>query len=1283
MPPYHLRHPASLSRVTVHVPSPTKKMAAAAIFVLLYAIVLPWVYSTVGEPYNTALKELSSIEAKNRGGATVKMDKAKSKKHKEVLDAGGVSVMNFDEVDDDEENAFGSRRVKQKRRKERKKLKKKLKKDGKADTEIAKLTVDPVLEAIEEKERLPSAFLPSALSSFTFFFLATATALFFLLQKWMVWFRVFVFFDHHSGPIHGECYVQITPPSHRGKPAVTKLLPRSSATGGHFQFVFQRQKYTVYPAGSKEHDAGSASPSSQKTQSDTVMSAEEESTVITGQGHKNGTVRLIACPVTEPLETYRSWKGLGRREVKRQSDVYGPNVLAVELPRFIDLWFERLLSPISVFQLFSAALWLLDAYWQYTMMTLVQILILESTTVFQRLKTLKTLKGMSVTAFDVHTYREGKWILESSQKLVPGDLISLKLTKPPTSTSTDKGAVVPAGQTAPKNAKPPVSVNAASNIVPCDCVIVRGSAVVNEATLTGESIPQMKDSLGHTKKVSSSRLSVESSSKEKEAHISSGQNLDMSGEHRVHTLFSGTSLVATSSGYKDVNPGDIEIPCPPDGGCTCYVLRTGFNSSQGKLVQLIEFSTESVSGDARETTMALLLLLCFALMSSGYVLKKGLEQGDRTTHELMIKCVIILTSVVPRQLPLQMAFAVNQAILALNKKAIMCTEPYRVPICGKTTHCIFDKTGTLTTDQMLPIGIVNASSSKAKGNVNKLVQPLEPVLQAKGAVSMVLGACHSIIHVEGAGMMGDPIETAALKGIGWSYNAASSTASPGDWQSAKVALDKIEVELRARPNDKGLLKRKELLEKTIEERKVAGQKSPVKSVKILHRHHFASKLKRMSVVARVESNLSSTSADEFSGYYCLVKGAPEAIKSLMADGAVPDWYDRTVFDLTHRGFRVLGLAYRKCDGIGSSSTATKLARNEVEANLQFAGFIAFECKNRADSEIVVKALRQSNHVVAMATGDNALTALHVGRKVGICDPEKPYLVLTERADENPAVHWETTPSPDDEGAQVEKIPFTVSSLVALAKKYSLATTESALDKAGAIDDKVWDHVDQICIFARMSPQGKARVIRSMQTRQGHSVFMCGDGGNDVGALKQADVGLALLSGYGNTNTTGANSDSKDAAKAGEGNAENLLNQTTKELQKRSARANAKVKDLLNKKRIELTKKVQGEWLQEEIAKRKARGDTGIFSYAGAMKDATTRMQRELMVEKRRLSKIHGNVFDDKPPSIESLLDGAGGDDTSIIRPGDASIAAPFTSRQPSIKSAIDLIRQGRCTLLRQ
>merc|ERR1719393_866031 len=35
----------------------------------------------------------------------------------------------------------------------------------------------------------------------------------------------------------------------------------------------------------------------------------------------------------------------------------------------------------------------------------------------------------------------------------------------------------------------------------------------------------------------------------------------------------------------------------------------------------------------------------------------------------------------------------------------------------------------------------------------------------------------------------------------------------------------------------------------------------------------------------------------------------------------------------------------------------------------------------------------------------------------------------------------------------------------------------------------------------------------------------------------------------------------------------------------------------------------------------------------------------------------------------------------MVRPGDASVAAPFTSRQPSVRHIVDLIRQGRCTLL--
>jgi cation-transporting ATPase 13A1 len=77
---------------------------------------------------------------------------------------------------------------------------------------------------------------------------------------------------------------------------------------------------------------------------------------------------------------------------------------------------------------------------------------------------------------------------------------------------------------------------------------------------------------------------------------------------------------------------------------------------------MIEFSQQSVSGNIKETGMALVLLFVFAIIASGYVLKVGLEKKEKTTHELLLKCVIIITSVVPRQFPMQVTIFYNRFI---------------------------------------------------------------------------------------------------------------------------------------------------------------------------------------------------------------------------------------------------------------------------------------------------------------------------------------------------------------------------------------------------------------------------------------------------------------------------------------------------------------------------------------------------------------------------------------------------------------------------------------------
>lgn len=456
----------------------------------------------------------------------------------------------------------------------------------------------------------------------------------------------------------------------------------------------------------------------------------------------------------------------------------------------------------------------------------------------------------------------------------------------------------------------------------------------------------------------------------------------------------------------------------------------------GQLMRTILYSTERVTANNLETFLFILFLLVWAVAASVYVLREGLADPDRDRFKLLLNCVMILTSVVPPELPMELTIAVNASLVALMRKKVCCTEPFRIPLAGKVTTCCFDKTGTLTSDHMQLEGVAGS-----KGREGELV---EEVATLPPPVLRVLAACQSLVQVDGA-LVGDPVEKAALAAAGWHCR--------GDHVSGATSAGK-------------------------------------ESVQIMHRFHFTSALKRMSTVVKVERTGQDAS------WWVLMKGAPEVVVTHLA--AAPPHYERCYKQHAAAGARVLAMAYRELPKDTTSMSLRHLPRDDAEAGLHFAGFAVLRSPLKPDSEPALRMLRASQHQLIMITGDAPLTACHAAREVHIV--VRDVLILTPLPG---ALVWR---SPDD---SLEE-PFDPDPYAAcqLAEDYDLCVTGdglTALQAAGA--ERAYIPYTQV--FARVTPEQKELVVKTLRAA-GLAVLMCGDGTNDVGALKGAHVGVALL-----------------------------------------------------------------------------------------------------------------------------------------------------------------------------
>uniref|UniRef100_A0A8C9TPL4 ATPase cation transporting 13A2 n=1 Tax=Scleropages formosus TaxID=113540 RepID=A0A8C9TPL4_SCLFO len=516
--------------------------------------------------------------------------------------------------------------------------------------------------------------------------------------------------------------------------------------------------------------------------------------------------------------------------------------------------------------------------------------------------------------------------------------------------------------------------------------------------------------------------------------------------HRRHTLFCGTQVIQ-AKGRRQGSRGGLAV-----------VTRTGFFTAKGSLINSILYPQPISFRFYQDALKFLLILGILALAGTIYSIVV-LSMSKTTWVELLVRALDIVTIVVPPALPAAMTTGTIYAQSRLKKSGVFCISPPRINVCGKVSVFCFDKTGTLTEEGLDVWGIMEGSGS----GFAELVP--DPRLLPPGPLLSALASCHSVALLEGQ-LLGDPLELKMIESTGW---VRVSSGCPGN------SFGNVRVLAVMRPPAS------ELQPAGI----VGNPPGECEPVAIVQRFPFSSSLQRMSVVT---VGLGGSNALVF------LKGAPEMVASLCVKDSVPAQFSDTLRHFASEGFRVLALAYKPLN----ESCVKTIERGTVESSLRFLGLLVMKNQVKPESAGVIGTLKQAHLRTVMVTGDNILTAVNVARTCGMMQSE-------ERV-----IYVHATP-PGNHSQPTLRFHLGESSRAAEQDGLTQVNFSGFLGSSdfSVLAALLWLQVlMRGTVYARMAPEQKTQLVKELQ-KLNYRVGMCGDGANDCGALRAADVGVSL------------------------------------------------------------------------------------------------------------------------------------------------------------------------------
>eukprot|EP00917_Polyrhabdina_sp_WS-2016_P005835 GHVP01013059.1.p1 GENE.GHVP01013059.1~~GHVP01013059.1.p1 ORF type:complete len:1072 (-),score=147.79 GHVP01013059.1:3680-6895(-) len=632
--------------------------------------------------------------------------------------------------------------------------------------------------------------------------------------------------------------------------------------------------------------------------------------------------------------------------------------------------------------------------------------------------------------------------------------------------------------------------------VPCDLVLLRGQVIVNEAVLTGESMPLQKFPLPATSEM---------------FEVMQREPLDPDDPNiKKHVLFSGTTVVARTGAVRsleedkkqeDVDNQNLNLRMNRDekkshtttrGLVFGIAVRTGSATTGGQMLKDILFPNKVNFKLDDQYPYFLMLMGVYAVFL--FISQAVIMGFDISAFFYGVNS---LSQSLPIWAPLFISISQAKSSKRLEEtKSVYTLSHPRIPIAGKIRVMCWDKTGTLTRDGIDFVGAhcVEKDGTTLAKQVEWVNRPGGKYPDREGRRRLLyqgMTCCHSLTVIstlEGKKIVGSGLEKNMLAATGWHL---SNSIDHNNQERLCIAPPPYSGDFDLTHLPKLLV------------------------VRLFQFDHVR------QTMSAIVAELDEESGKPILPLRIFTKGSFEKVSKVCNLTSVEISNSSNIY--SSKGMYVLGLGSKLLvDTNGEPITeeaCMMMSRDDVETAQDFLGLLLFRNEPKADARDAILRLREGKIRNVIITGDTALTAAYVASSVGIVDAKRPMLL----GDMKDGVLSFT------EGVSGPK--HTLENIINNYAFTDIAITSSAFEYikntllCEAIDSYIIDFTEEqyeemaswtvlddllprIRIFSRMTPNNKVEVVRKFMDR-GFITGMCGDGGNDCAALKTAHAGIAM------------------------------------------------------------------------------------------------------------------------------------------------------------------------------